>query len=59
RCGGFGDFNDIIIDQHGRAWFGLAHNVGGEIGIFGTMAIGPTLRDMPLATLPIGGPSTL
>ena len=32
RCGGFGDFNDIIVDQHGRVWFGLAHNVAGEIG---------------------------
>ena len=60
RCGGFGDFNDIIIDQHGRAWFGLAHNVGGEIGIFGTMAIGPSLRgNGTLAEIPLGGPGTL
>ena len=59
RCGGFGDFNDIIIDQHGRAWFGHAHNVGGEIGIFGTMAIGPSLRDVPIQSMPLGGPLTL
>ena len=60
RCGGFGDFNDIIIDQYGRAWFGLAHTVGGEIGIFGTMTIGPSLRgDGTLIDLPAGGPGTL
>ena len=59
RCGGFGDFNDIAIDQHGRVWFGHAHNVGGEIGIYGTMAVGPTLRDEPLAPMPPGGPVTL
>ena len=60
RCGGFGDFNDIIIDQYGRAWFGLAHNVGGEIGIFGTMTIGPSLRgNETLEELPLGGPGTL
>jgi len=60
RCGGFGDFNDIIIDQYGRVWFGLAHNVGGEIGIFGTMTIGPSLRgNGTLTELPPGGPSTL
>ena len=23
RCGASGDFNDIIVDQHGRVWFGL------------------------------------
>ena len=59
RCGGFGDFNDIIIDQYGRPWFGLAHNVAGEIGIFGTMTVGPSLRDNPLIELPIGGPSSI
>ena len=42
RGGGFGDFNDIIVDQHGRVWFGLAHNVAGEIGIFGTLPRGRT-----------------
>lgn len=60
RCGGFGDFNDIIIDQHGRVWFGLAHNVAGELGIFGTLAKGPNLRGMgPLPDMPLGGNSTL
>jgi hypothetical protein len=60
RCGGFGDFNDIIIDQYGRPWFGLAHNVGGEIGIFGTMAAGPSLRgNGTLTELPLGGSGTL
>ena len=60
RCGGFGDFNDIIIDQHGRVWFGLAHNVAGELGIFGTLANGPNLRGVgPLPSIPLGGNSTL
>ena len=59
RCGGFGDFNDIAIDQHGRVWFGHAHNVGGEVGIFGTMAVGPTLRDEALDPMPLGGQDTL
>ena len=60
RCGGFGDFNDIVIDQYGRAGCGLAHNVGGEICIFGTMAVGPSLLgNGTLPELPVGGPSTL
>ena len=60
RCGGFGDFNDIIVDQHGRVWFGLAHNVAGEIGIFGTLAEGPNLRGTGgLIPIPLGGNSTL
>jgi hypothetical protein len=60
RCGGFGDFNDIIVDQHGRVWFGLAHNVAGEIGIFGTLAEGPNLRGTGgLVPIPLGGSSTL
>ncbi|MGB0164267.1 MAG: hypothetical protein ACPF9I_02480, partial [Candidatus Thalassarchaeaceae archaeon] len=60
RCGGFGDFNDIIVDQHGRVWFGLAHNVAGEIGIFGTLAEGPNLRGTgSLVPIPLGGNSTL
>ena len=62
RCGGFGDFIDIVIDQYGRPWFGLAHNPGGEIGIFGTFTEGPSLRSEgieALASLPLGGPSTL
>ena len=60
RCGGFGDFNDIIVDRHGRVWFGLAHNVAGEIGIFGTLAEGPNLRGTGgLVPIPLGGNSTL
>ena len=62
RCGGFGDFIDIVIDQYGRPWFGLAHNPGGEIGIFGTFTEGPSLRGEgieALPPLPLGGPSTL
>ncbi len=61
RCGGFGDFIDIVIDQYGRPWFGLAHNPGGEIGIFGTFTEGPSLRGEgieALTPLPLGGPST-
>lgn len=61
RCGGFGDFLDIAIDQYGRPWFGLAHNIGGEIGIFATTTQGPTLRGelMGLGEIPAGGPETL
>lgn len=61
RCGGFGDFIDMVIDQHGRPWFGLAHNPAGEMGIFGTVAQGPSLRDemIPLEPMPLGGPVTL
>ncbi len=60
RCGGFGDFIDIVIDSKGRPWFGLAHNAAcagdkaaentknGQcsygVGIFGTFAEGPSLR---------------
>ncbi|MAJ18333.1 MAG: hypothetical protein CMA06_00645 [Euryarchaeota archaeon] len=60
RCGGFGDFIDILVDQHGRPWFGLSHNIVDE-GIFGTIAIGPSLRGplAPLPEMPLGGPSTL
>ena len=61
RCGGLGDFLDMRIDQHGRIWFALSHNAGGDIGIFGTMTAGPALRGAvgPLTTMPAGGPSTL
>jgi len=62
RCGGLGEFIDIVIDQYGRPWFGLAHNDGGEIGILGTFAEGPSLRGEgieALTPLPLGGPSTL
>jgi hypothetical protein len=60
RCGGFGDFIDILVDQYGRPWFGLSHNIVDQ-GIYGTMMIGPSLRDstVPLNPLPEGGFSTL
>ncbi len=60
RCGGFGDFIDILIDQYGRPWFGLSHNIVDE-GIYGTMMLGPTLRGpvTNLTALPVGGPQTL
>jgi len=61
RCGGFGDFIDIVIDAEGRPWAAMSHNPSGEIGIVGTFALGPALRgnltDLP--PLPLGGPSTL
>ena len=61
RCGGFGDFIDMVVDQHGRPWLGLAHNVAGEIGIFGTLAQGPSLRGemVALDPMPAGGSVTL
>jgi len=60
RCGGFGDFIDILVDQYGRPWFGLSHNIVDQ-GIYGTMMVGPSLRDstVPLNPLPEGGFSTL
>ena len=64
RCGGFGDFIDILVDNHGRAWFGLSHNIGNNLqdeGIYGTTMVGPSLRGTiaPLNILPEGGPKTL
>ncbi len=62
RCGGFGDFIDIVVAADGRPWFGLAHNPAGEIGIFGTFAEGPSLRGdavTALPPLPLGGAVTL
>jgi hypothetical protein len=60
RCGGFGDFIDIIVDHEGRVWFGLSNNLA-DIGIFATMAQGPAMRGPlePLPPLMLGGPSTL
>ena len=61
RCGGFGDFIDVVIDKQGRPWIALAHNPGGEEGIAGTLVTGPRLRG-PLEPLPPivpGGPETL
>ena len=61
RCGGFGDFLDMAVDQYGRPWWSLAHNEGGEIGIFATITDGPSLRGEmgPLNPMPAGGPQTL
>ncbi len=61
RCGGFGDFLDMAVDQYGRPWWGLAHNEGGEVGIYGTIIEGPSLRGEiePLTVMPEGGNSTL
>ena len=64
RCGGFGDFIDILVDNHGRAWFGLSHNIGNNLqdeGVYGTTMVGPSLRGSiaPLNILPEGGPKTL
>ena len=59
RCGGFGDFIDILVDAHGRPWFGLSHNIVDQ-GIYGTISVGPSLRSgVSLQEMPIGGPSTL
>jgi hypothetical protein len=61
RCGGLGDFLDMAVDQHGRPWFGLSHNEGGDVGIFATIIDGPRLRGdfEALNTMPAGGNSTL
>lgn len=60
RCGGLGDFLDMAVDQYGRPWFGLSHNMQ-DIGIFATVTEGPILRgDIgPLNVIPVGGNSTL
>ncbi|CAI8254962.1 MAG: Uncharacterised protein [Methanobacteriota archaeon] len=61
RCGGFGDFIDIEIDDEGRPWIALAHNPAGEIGIVGTLIQGPTLYGdlKQLTPLMPGGRDTL
>ena len=61
RCGGLGDFLDMAVDQYGRPWFGLSHNIAGDIGIFATISEGPTLRGniTSLTPMPIGGSQTL
>lgn len=60
RCGGLGDFLDMAVDQHGRPWFGLSHNLQ-DIGIFATTIEGPTLRGnmAELTVMPAGGFETL
>jgi len=61
RCGGLGDFLDMRIDVQGRVWFALSHNIAGDIGIFGSLTEGATLRGTlePLPPIPAGGPSTV
>ena len=61
RCGGLGDFLDIRVDAYGRTWFSLSHNIA-DIGIFGTITTGPSLRGENITMLPdmpLGGPQTL
>ena len=61
RCGGFGDFIDVEIDDEGRPWIALAHNVLGEHGIVGTWTTGPSLYGniTQLPVIAAGGPSTI
>ena len=61
RCGGFGDFIDIEIDDEGRPWLALSHNVFGDIGIAATYVTGPSLYGelTQLPEITAGGPSTL
>ena len=62
RCGGFGDFIDVEIDDWGRPWIALAHNAAGfEEAIIGTLMEGPSLYGELdyLDPLPEGGNSTL
>ena len=62
RCGGFGDFIDVEIDDEGRPWVALAHNTAGfQEAIIGTFVTGPALYGdlISLPELPLGGNSTL
>ena len=62
RCGGFGDFIDIEIDDEGRPWIALAHNAAGsDEAIIGTLTTGPSLYGtiLQLPVIPEGGNSTL
>jgi len=62
RCGGFGDFIDVEIDDEGRPWIALAHNAAGfDEAIIGTLMEGPSLYGelAYLEPLPSGGNSTL
>ena len=61
RCGGLGDFLDMGVDQYGRPWFSLSHNIAGDIGIFATLTQGPVLRGegTVLNPMPAGGVATL
>ena len=62
RCGGFGDFIDVEIDDEGRPWIALAHNAAGfEEAVIGTLTEGPALYGdlVYLPVLPSGGNTTL
>ncbi len=62
RCGGFGDFIDVELDDEGRPWIALAHNTAGyDEAIIATFTEGPALYgDLNyLEMLPVGGPLTL
>jgi len=61
RCGGFGDFIDIEIDDEGRPWIALAHNVRNQEGIVGTFVTGPSLYGdlIQLEVIEAGGNTTL
>ena len=52
---------DIAIDDDGRPWVAMSNNPAGTIGLFGTLAQGPSLRGVltDLSPLPLGGHSTL
>ena len=69
RCGGIGDFIDIVIDTEGRPWAAFvdvcrdkcvtdasAAN-GGGIGFTGTMATGPALRGDATELPPLAPPA--
>ena len=62
RCGGFGDFIDVEIDDEGRPWIALAHNAAGfDEAVIGTLTEGPALYGelAYLAPLPPAGNSSL
>ena len=62
RCGGFGDFIDVELDDFGRPWIALAHNAAGtEEAVIGTLTTGPSLYGevVQLPELPAGGVSSL
>ena len=62
RCGGFGDFIDVELDDEGRPWIALAHNAAGTgEAVIGTLMTGPSLYGefTQLPELPVGGNSTL
>ena len=62
RCGGFDDFIDIEVDDEGRPWIALSHNVNSAEAVIGTWTTGPSLfgdNVSYLQALPTGGNTTL